>query len=332
MPERRARLLASKPAVLGTRLKGTGKRLRDWVNLDDYCLGLLSMPSFVLQTPGRNELTALFGSCRKLHGAGDDATLAALGLLTQKALDAKARQTALFLMGDQIYADDVHDELLPVLMEIDDALGGGTVEPLPGVQKLERKAGMRQKLAKSAGFTSSALTNHAFTLGEFAALYLLAWNPDLWPSVKDAALQEARQGSAAMRRLLANVPTYMIFDDHEVTDDWNLDAPWRRDVDRSPLGRRVMANGLAAFALFQGWGNNPDALDIDVLLDLIERRMESPGADGALIGSTSRSSSPTVTGASSRRRHRKPSFSTPAPLASHRWAPPTGAGVSRMAG
>jgi phosphodiesterase/alkaline phosphatase D-like protein len=28
--------------------------------------------------------------------------------------------------------------------------------------------------------------------------------------------------SAAIRHLFANVATYMIWDDHEITDDWNL--------------------------------------------------------------------------------------------------------------
>jgi phosphodiesterase/alkaline phosphatase D-like protein len=30
--------------------------------------------------------------------------------------------------------------------------------------------------------------------------------------------------------VLANVPTLMIFDDHEITDAWNLDHPWAAAV------------------------------------------------------------------------------------------------------
>jgi len=60
-----------------------------------------------------------------------------------------------------------------------------------------------------------------------------------------------------VRRALANVPTYMIFDDHDVTDDWNLTARWRDRVRASPAGRRIVANALAAYWAFQGWGNDP---------------------------------------------------------------------------
>ena len=43
-----------------------------------------------------------------------------------------------------------------------------------------------------------------------------------------------------VRRALANVPTYMVFDDHDVTDDWNLGRAWRDRVFTSPLGRRII--------------------------------------------------------------------------------------------
>jgi hypothetical protein len=49
----------------------------------------------------------------------------------------------------------------------------------------------------------------------------------------------------------------MIFDDHDVTDDWNLTARWRHRVHASPAGRRIVANALAAYWAFQGWGNDP---------------------------------------------------------------------------
>jgi hypothetical protein len=65
------------------------------------------------------------------------------------------------------------------------------------------------------------------------------------------ALQKAR-------RALANVPTYMVFDDHEVTDDLNLNPMWRDRVMTSPIGRATMRNGMLAYALFQGWGNDPE--------------------------------------------------------------------------
>ncbi|WP_329101017.1 hypothetical protein OG792_19900 [Micromonospora sp. NBC_01699] len=67
-----------------------------------------------------------------------------------------------------------------------------------------------------------------------------------------------QQGLPAVRRQLANVPTYMVADDHEVSDDWNMTRAWVTNaVVEAPLGRRIVRNALAAYALFQSWGNDP---------------------------------------------------------------------------
>ena len=114
------------------------------------------------------------------------------------------------------------------------------------------------------------------TFGEYAALYLMAFSDTAWPADLAGlarntgpaavpagrpewadALARARAALPAVRRVLANVPTYMIFDDHDVTDDWNLTARWRDRVHASPAGRRIVANALAAYWAFQGWGNDP---------------------------------------------------------------------------
>ena len=49
----------------------------------------------------------------------------------------------------------------------------------------------------------------------------------------------------------------MIFDDHEVTDDWNLSPLWRDRVMTTSLGVTIVRNALLAYALFQDWGNDP---------------------------------------------------------------------------
>ena len=62
-----------------------------------------------------------------------------------------------------------------------------------------------------------------------------------------------------VRRILANVPTYMICDDHEITDDWNLTQEWRNRVLGTNLGQTILRNGLVAYAVCQAWGNDPAA-------------------------------------------------------------------------
>jgi hypothetical protein len=58
---------------------------------------------------------------------------------------------------------------------------------------------------------------------------------------------------------MANVPTYMMCDDHEVTDDWFIDAAFFQHATTSPLLRRILMNALANYCVFQAWGNLPDS-------------------------------------------------------------------------
>ncbi|HET9533258.1 MAG TPA: hypothetical protein VFQ92_23080, partial [Blastocatellia bacterium] len=115
------------------------------------------------------------------------------------------------------------------------------------------------------------------TLGEYYAMYLFTWSDVLWPvefpefdDVKNDSLKrskydkerkkllEYRKAIPQVRRALANVPTYMMIDDHDVTDDWNMLRHWCEEVYKRPLGRRIVQNGLLAYAIFQAWGNTPD--------------------------------------------------------------------------
>jgi hypothetical protein len=252
-------------------------------------LGDLPLPSFFL--PARSStLNLLHGSCRLLHGQGEDALLAADELLAESARDLGRRPSALVLTGDQIYGDEVGGPMIGHLTRLGaELLGAGDTTSVPGVPALERLPLYgRQELSDGLGFTSGNAANHLFSLGEFAAMYLVAWDEANWPerlpdsaealsaggrgrrlaarrrrqyATELAGLDQARRSLPAVRRVLANVPTYMIFDDHDVTDDWNLTREWHDQVWRSPGGRRVVANALAAYWAFQGWGNAPESFD-----------------------------------------------------------------------
>ncbi len=252
-------------------------------------LGDLSLPSFFL--PARSSaLNLLHGSCRLLHGHGEDALLAADELLAESARDLERRPSALVLTGDQIYGDEVAGAMIGHLTWLGaELLGAGDTTSVPDVPALDQLPRYgRQELSHTMGFTSGKAANHLFSLGEFAAMYLVAWDEANWPErMPDSAgvlpsggrgrgaaarqrrwyateladLDETRRALPAVRRMLANVPTYMIFDDHDVTDDWNLTREWHDQVWRSPGGRRVVANALAAYWAFQGWGNTPESFD-----------------------------------------------------------------------
>jgi hypothetical protein len=68
-----------------------------------------------------------------------------------------------------------------------------------------------------------------------------------------------------VRRALANIATYMICDDHDVTDDWNMTIRFCNAVyaKANGLGRRIVQNALVAYALCQLWGNTPEQFQSD---------------------------------------------------------------------
>ena len=70
-----------------------------------------------------------------------------------------------------------------------------------------------------------------------------------------------RDGLPAVTRAMANAPVYMIFDDHEVTDDWNLHKEWKDRVKKSELGRRTITNALVSVLAVPGLGNVPSRFD-----------------------------------------------------------------------
>lgn len=81
-----------------------------------------------------------------------------------------------------------------------------------------------------------------------------------------AHLRAFRDTLPRVRKALANIPTYMICDDHDVTDDWNMTRGFCEDVYGKPLGVRVIQNALVAYAICQAWGNQPEQFDASVRL------------------------------------------------------------------
>ena len=143
--------------------------------------------------------------------------------------------------------------------------------------------------ARKPVFTSVNAENHLLTLSEVIAQYLLVWSPVPWEhtSIEKipanltkkqqqhyqsqlAKIQRFREGLPRVRRVLANVPTYMIFDDHDITDDWNLSLSWERSAYEEPLARRVVGNALIGYFLCQGWGNAPENFDQKLIRDVRE--------------------------------------------------------------
>ncbi len=95
---------------------------------------------------------------------------------------------------------------------------------------------------------------------EYAHLYKLAWC------------------DPANRWLLSTLPSAMIFDDHDIRDDWNTSWSWRREMEATPWWHDRIVGGLASYWVYQHLGNlSPDdrAEDDAVAAD----RAATTGAD-----------------------------------------------------
>lgn len=69
-----------------------------------------------------------------------------------------------------------------------------------------------------------------------------------------------------IRWLLSTVPSCMIFDDHDVIDDWNTSAAWVEDMRATPWWRERLLSGLMSYWVHQHLGNlSPAELDSDPL-------------------------------------------------------------------
>ncbi|MBJ7337486.1 alkaline phosphatase D family protein [Mycolicibacterium sp.] len=62
-------------------------------------------------------------------------------------------------------------------------------------------------------------------------------------------------GDPEIRWILSTVPTAMIFDDHDIRDDWNTSAAWRKAVNEKPWWRDRIRAGLASYWVYQHLGN-----------------------------------------------------------------------------
>jgi hypothetical protein len=298
------------------------------------------LPTFCTPPASIDKVRLVHGSCRRSNAPGFDALAFLDDVIADNLANPDERPQQLMLTGDQIYADDMGAGMLTMVHTLAEALMGApeqlrvgsasfpvTLQNFPTERRLKF-------VNETAGFTTSDGKNHLLSFGEFAAMYLTAWNPRIWIALgapaavfvpftgdeslrvrlshPEAAFAEAdasmpvtgpdgkpqqvfgapgsnaahvtaarnawttkqtsdtggfteeqtntilfRHGVPRVARALANVATYMICDDHEVTDDWNLNQKWHNRVYSNPTGKDIIRNAVAAYGVFQGWGNDP---------------------------------------------------------------------------
>jgi hypothetical protein len=95
---------------------------------------------------------------------------------------------------------------------------------------------------------------------EYTWLYLESWtDPDV-------------------RWLMSTIPSSMIFDDHDIRDDWNTSDSWRREMQRTSWWQDRIAGGLASYWVYQHLGNlSPE----DLCDNDLYQRVRAAGTDVA---------------------------------------------------
>ncbi|MCH2204480.1 MAG: hypothetical protein MK132_01210 [Lentisphaerales bacterium] len=240
------------------------------------------LPSFVI-----GEMAPILsGSCRKPHSEADDMLVYADSLLKDHWQNTYRRPKALFMNGDQLYGDDCDEDFLKAAIQLGSELfGHDHVENFPtgdGQKQVSLRVSNpgddndfrrwydageweREHFINKVGMSSHKSDYHLILFSEYVSAYLLIWSNKAWDkllsssslSIESEHLKSFIKGLPRVRRLLANISTYMIFDDHDVTDDWNINNYWKENI-TSP-GKRLIGNAMAAYWLFQGWGNKPNS-------------------------------------------------------------------------
>ena len=98
---------------------------------------------------------------------------------------------------------------------------------------------------------------------EYCFLYCEAWTE---PSV---------------RWLLSVVPTAMIFDDHDVHDDWNTSAAWRREYAAKPWWPERIRSAYMSYWIYQHIGNLSPA---ELAKNELWQQMQQPGDHADVLG------------------------------------------------
>ncbi len=193
-------------------------------------------PSVVRTLTGQGPVRMVFGSCRVARPHTPPYTL------PPDEHDEGRGVDALTALAAQLRHRDA-SELPDLVLHLGDQVYSDQ-PPEPVLDFIRRR---RQLVEGPPG--------EAVDFEEFARLYLDSWSdPDL-------------------RWLLSTVASAMVFDDHDVHDDWNTSQAWREQQDRLPWWRKRMVAALMAYWVYQHIGNlSLEACREEGVLDRLEQQ------------------------------------------------------------
>ena len=184
--------------------------------------------------PKETPLKIVFGSCRVAAPHEPPYTL-------RKDEDPRGREIdALHTMALQM-RDQSRDEWPDVLLMLGDQVYADEVSPAT-LAFIETKRDTDEKPGE-----------RVLDFDDYTQLYLESWS------------------DPAMRWLLSTVSTAMIFDDHDVHDDWNISEAWLEEARRHEWWNEHIKAALASYWVYQHLGNlPPEAHRDDTLLKRVK--------------------------------------------------------------
>ena len=191
-----------------------------------------SMPASVIRTLGHERpLRILFGSCRAAAPHEPPWSLSATEHPSGRGVDS-LRAHGLRMLSQN--SEDWPDLLM--------LMGDQVYADDPSPETL-RRMGLRPD-------TDTTPPGLVGGFEEYTWLYHEAWRPEV------------------ERWLFSVVPSAMIFDDHDMIDDWNISASWVRDIRREPWWQDHVLGGLASYWIYQHLGNlSPQEIRDEAMLD-----------------------------------------------------------------
>jgi len=209
--------------------------------LSDYEDGWISLTASTGRKPKKPRPKVIMAaSCRNMADSRQDAVSGLISGVRRKYTECDVE--CLFLLGDQIYADETGDFLTLITATAGELFSS------------YKPPARREQLSKKIQLTTEAPEQQLLNFPEYASCYLLHLSTALWPKqlpVRSPNMQTRRGDVALWEKVLAQVPCLSIFDDHDVTDDWFFDEQWRARILRHPEGKELVASALMAFLLFQ---------------------------------------------------------------------------------
>lgn len=192
-------------------------------------------PQGLIRTPDKeDELDLAFGSCRVVVPHEPPYT-------NSKDEDERGREVDSLAALSVRMSDTPADEWPDALMLVGDQVYADEVSP----EVAERIANRRS--------TDMGSGEEIADFEEYTWLYQESWS------------------DPAIRWMLSSLPSAMIFDDHDVTDDWNTSGSWIRQQRQKDWWRERLLGAYVSYWIYQHLGNlSPDELRANELFRAVK--------------------------------------------------------------